>query len=140
MKNLNAMVAGFILTLSGLSFSTLLQALEDSHSNAPVIVHLMSRNYRITIKAKAGEPIYLVQDKKGKVVADHLSESQLQAQHPQIYEEFKSAIAVPAQKEPDEDNGGDTMSQSTDLNRAHRILDASIDEKYLRRVSDTRQN
>lgn len=58
----------------------------------PVITHLEMRDKLVTIRAGELGPVYEVKTKDGKVLAANLSETELQAREPQLYELIQTAV------------------------------------------------
>lgn len=59
----------------------------------PSIVTLQQRDKWITVKSSSDGPLYSVRDKKGKVLADNLTDAQLKKKDPRLYKFVKEAIA-----------------------------------------------
>jgi len=72
----------------------MLLSLYSFHSVAgTTITKLSLRDYNVAIATTSSGLTYTIEDKNGKLVAKELSEKQLQAAHPQVYEAIKPAIA-----------------------------------------------
>ncbi len=59
----------------------------------PVIGSLKARKGTIVIMSGPDGPLYTVTDSSGVVVQRRLSEKELQARHPKIYDQIKGALA-----------------------------------------------
>ena len=59
----------------------------------PVIGHLEKSGQIITIYAGEKGPLYTVKTKEGKIIAEKIDDTQLQARLPDLYRDLKSAVA-----------------------------------------------
>jgi len=81
------------------SKSEAIEAMEDvatpveTSSRYPVIGSLETRRGMVVIMSSPDGPLYSVKNKSGSVVSRELSEKQLQARHPEIYNHIKGAVA-----------------------------------------------
>jgi len=66
---------------------------QEPKSKLPVIVRLKTKNEVVTILSGQTEPLYNVTTKDGKILAEHLSEKQLQKNLPGIYRLLKTSYA-----------------------------------------------
>jgi hypothetical protein len=66
---------------------------QNSKEKLPVIVRLKTKNEVITILSGQTEPLYNVTTKDGKILAQYLSEKQLQKNLPGIYRLLKTSYA-----------------------------------------------
>lgn len=60
-----------------------------------VLSRLEMRDYNVIIEASADEILYTISTKDGKILDAQLNQAELQAKHPQIYENIQPAIASP---------------------------------------------
>lgn len=90
MRSFTFLIAG-ILWLTPLTATA--KTVKKASTDQTVIVQLEKKNHSITISTSPKGPLYTVRDSKGKVIADALTETQLQAKLPEIYREVKKAIA-----------------------------------------------
>ena len=60
----------------------------------PVIMHLEMRDRWITVKSGPAGPVYFVKTKDGKIIANDLTEEQMQAQCPDLLFELKHMTAA----------------------------------------------
>ena len=66
---------------------------DQSADDMPVIGHLEKRGQVITIYAGEKGPLYTVKTKEGKIIAEKIDDTQLQARLPDLYRDLKSAVA-----------------------------------------------
>jgi hypothetical protein len=64
-----------------------------SKTTPPIIGQLKSRHHTILIHTGSDGPRFTVATLDGKVIAEALSVDEMQAQHPEIYETYKSSFA-----------------------------------------------
>lgn len=83
-------VAALLMTLVNLFFSNATRAEE------PVaITHLVMRDRIVIITSSSDGLQYSLLTQDGSVIAANLSEAQLAKKHPNVYEQFRPAIALP---------------------------------------------
>ncbi|MCP4611040.1 MAG: hypothetical protein GY845_20215 [Planctomycetes bacterium] len=80
-----------ILIISGCANQSALAPTREPNGKLPVIVHIKTKNEVVTILAGQTEPLYNVTTKDGKILAQHLSEKQLQKNLPGIYRLLKTS-------------------------------------------------
>jgi len=80
------------LCLTGLT-PALTFAGEEIHETAPAVVTIQFRNYHVTVSAGDKGTLYTVKDTDGKMVAEHLTAKELQAQLPEVHRFVKDAFA-----------------------------------------------
>ena len=73
-----------------------------SVTDSPVIVHLASRDNTITISSGPNGVVYSVTDKQGHVLHRDLSEKELQAKAPELYQFIKNAIGANGSARPND--------------------------------------
>ena len=66
---------------------------EDPENELPVIIHLEKRNEVVTIISGHDELLYTVSTKDGRVLGEHLTEQELRAKLPDIYNSLKRSYA-----------------------------------------------
>lgn len=92
----------FHAVIPAICCSALLSALSSvAVAAGPVIGHLETRDYRITITSHNREPQYIISTKEGSRVAADLSQKELKTQYPDVYRKLRSAVADYA---PDRNN------------------------------------
>ena len=67
-------------------------------ADLPVIVHLEKRGQWITVKAGPKGPVFTVTSKDGKMVHQNLTEKEMQAKAPELFQFYKTGMAGGAQK------------------------------------------
>jgi hypothetical protein len=85
----------FLFMLIGLGCedeSALVQA-ENPENELPVIIHLEKRNEVVTIISGQEGLLYTVSTKDGRVLGEHLTERELRAKLPDIYNSLKRSYA-----------------------------------------------
>lgn len=80
-----------IIVVSGCANQSALAPNQESEDKLPVIVRLKTKNEVVTILAGQTEPLYNVTAKDGKIIAQYLSEKQLQKNLPDIYRLLKTS-------------------------------------------------
>ena len=65
-------------------------ALTDDY---PVLGHLVTRDYKITISGGPQGALYSLTRKDGVVIASHISEVQLSEQYPHVFHKVRSGVA-----------------------------------------------
>ncbi|NJK52813.1 MAG: hypothetical protein HC936_08205 [Leptolyngbyaceae cyanobacterium SU_3_3] len=65
-----------------------------------VSLALLLRDRVITITSAQNKLRYSVETRDGQVLADDLTEAQLEARHPELYQQIRPAIAQPQAVEP----------------------------------------
>lgn len=82
-----------ILMNPGCSNKSAIEQTENPESELPVIVHLEKRNEVVTIISGHEGLIYTVRTKDGRILGQGLSEQELQAKLPDIYNSMKKSYA-----------------------------------------------
>jgi hypothetical protein len=59
------------------------------------ITRLVMRDSIVTIASNPSEVLYSVKTRDGRVINANLTEAQLEAQHPELYQQVRPAIAKP---------------------------------------------
>lgn len=84
----------FALTLAFAGLTPVVSFAGDkSRDTAPAVVTLQYRNFLVTVSAGDNGSLYTVKDAAGKIIADSLSASELQAQLPEVHRFVKEAFA-----------------------------------------------
>jgi len=66
----------------------------DRETETPLIGHLETRNYLISVRAgEEDEPLYTIRKKDGEVVVEDRSVDDLRAEHPALHDMLEGAIA-----------------------------------------------
>ncbi len=68
-------------------------------TDLPVIVYLEKRDKLVTVKAGANGPVYFVKSKDGRTLMENLTEQELQAKAPEIYQFIKTAMGSSSPKD-----------------------------------------
>ena len=82
-----------ILIISGCANQSALAPTQEPKDKFPVIVRLKTKNEVVTILSGQTEPLYNVTAKDGKILAQYLSEKQLQKNLHGIYRLLKTSYA-----------------------------------------------
>ena len=82
-----------IIVVSGCANQSALAPTHEPNGKLPVIVRLKTKNEVVTILSGQTEPLYNVTTKDGKILAQYLSEKQLQKNMPGIYRLLKTSYA-----------------------------------------------
>lgn len=82
-----------ILIISGCTNQSALAPTQESKGTLPVIVHIKTKNEVVSVLSGQTEPLYNVTTKDGKILAQYISEKQLQKNLPGIYRLLKTSYA-----------------------------------------------
>jgi hypothetical protein len=80
-----------IIVVSGCANQSAPALNQEPKDKLPVIVRLKTKNEVVTILAGQTEPLYNVTTKDGKILAQYLSEKQLQKNLPGVYRLLKTS-------------------------------------------------
>ncbi|MBC8470869.1 MAG: hypothetical protein H8D56_15460 [Planctomycetes bacterium] len=94
MRKITILILFWLIFISfGCTNQSALAPTQEPKSKLPAIVHIKTKNEVVTILCGQTGPLYNVTTKDGKILAQYLSEKQLQKNLPGIYRLLKTSYA-----------------------------------------------